>query len=334
MSDLTKKGVAASPIDLLQQLVDWLLLRGWTLNMSQSEGAGWRAHLSKNGIYVNLRAAMNESIGYVYYQNSGTGYGLAVNIGTGYDSSKFWRNQDGTGRYLGVPGEAVFVAMRLPSANITGYWFFDDGSDNIFVVCEATPGIFGYLGWGNIEKTGAWTGGLYMVGSRSPYYMFNLSYNSLGYTETSYCPFTFGGDQKHPCMYMRADVDTVSGLWLSLGTDTGWTQGSTHGSKFLYSPIYSGSYSEFPSPEIPNYANGYSQHPIQNRQYNIFNDQILFLPVHLYVGRDAGGKSLLGRIPTIRYCAAVANGVPAGSERAIGSDTFVLFPNFAVKKAA
>jgi hypothetical protein len=55
-------GISSSPTNLLQTLVTWLTNQGWTMDMSQADGSGWRAHLHKSGVYVNLRSAMNEDL--------------------------------------------------------------------------------------------------------------------------------------------------------------------------------------------------------------------------------------------------------------------------------
>ena len=43
-------GIPTDEIDLLQQLVTWLVALGWTQDASAAEGSGWRAHLHKSGV--------------------------------------------------------------------------------------------------------------------------------------------------------------------------------------------------------------------------------------------------------------------------------------------
>ena len=74
-------GVSSSPTNLLQTLVAWLAGQGWTVNQSEQDGAGWRAHLQKPGsLNVNLRAAHNERIwpkgGGGYHDLGNGGYGI------------------------------------------------------------------------------------------------------------------------------------------------------------------------------------------------------------------------------------------------------------------
>ena len=48
-------GSSFSQNDLVQQLAAWLVIQGWTLDASQADGAGWRVHLHKGGIYAHFR---------------------------------------------------------------------------------------------------------------------------------------------------------------------------------------------------------------------------------------------------------------------------------------
>jgi hypothetical protein len=58
----------------------------------------------------------------------------------------------------------------------------------------------------------------------------------------------------------------------------------------------------------------------------------MFLPIDLYADRDAGGCSLLGRVPGIYASLAVDNGIPPASILQIATDSYMVFPDFAVKK--
>lgn len=64
------------------------------------------------------------------------------------------------------------------------------------------------------------------------------------------------------------------------------------------------------------------------------NSQAVLLPIRVYAMKGDGGPCLLATIPSIYRTNAVGNGYLAGDEYTIGSDTYMLFPNFAVKKAA
>src|SRR3984893_4712790 len=95
-------GIPTDEMDLLQQLVTWLVARGWTQDASAAEGSGWRAHLHKSGVYVNLRAMRGE-FGATIWPNAlvgGITTGLGLSLGTGYDSSDAWYDQPGVPTYL------------------------------------------------------------------------------------------------------------------------------------------------------------------------------------------------------------------------------------------
>ena len=71
-----------------------------------------------------------------------------------------------------------------------------------------------------------------------------------------------------------------------------------------------------------------------DRLTSALSNQATLLPIHLYANRDAGGVSLWATVPSL-YCAnAVGNGFAAKSVLALGADSYMLFPNFAVKKVA
>jgi hypothetical protein len=324
-------GTATSPIDLLQKLVTWLQGLGWTINMSQAEGTGWRAHLLKGSIYVNLRAAVNERISGDVYNNT-LGTGIAVNISTGYSAAASWREQPGGPVYAGG-AIGYSSSMKLPVSNITAYHLFSDASDNINVIVESSPTVFCYIGWGTLIKIGGWTGGAYCFGDHGTW---NQFCNTLteGWTVPAACPFMNGDFGGYACAWIKADIDTYTGKWLALSPDTTYYRGATSLTKFARSPLYTNStVHHIPTGQIPAYAHSSNFiYSFQVRQFSQFNSQVMFLPIHIYVDRDAGGCSLLGRVPNIYACQATDHGIPAASILQIGSDNYMVFPNFAVKK--
>ena len=136
MAAAYQTGVSSSPTNLLQTLVTWLVAQGWTSDSSASDGSGWRAHLHKSGVYVNMRAAANESIwpktpGSGNW-DSGAGYGIGLYLGDGYSGAAAWSQQ--SGRPLRIDGSVSGCGINLPSGSVAAYHFFDDGADNITIV--------------------------------------------------------------------------------------------------------------------------------------------------------------------------------------------------------
>ncbi|OQA34469.1 MAG: hypothetical protein BWY56_01895 [Acidobacteria bacterium ADurb.Bin340] len=68
------------------------------------------------------------------------------------------------------------------------------------------------------------------------------------------------------------------------------------------------------------------------RMTSSLNGQAVLFPIWAYVERDAGGLSLLGRVPGVYLSNATAKGFAVGSTFAIGADSYMVFPNFVVKK--
>ena len=167
-------GVPANEIDLLQQLVTFLIGVGWTEDMSAAEGAGWRAHLHKSGLYVNLRAMRGETGNSVWSTAliGGTYAGLGLSVGTGFNGGTPWYQQAGVPQFVsasvpypvGVQGLTTYNP-NLPTPfcmALTRYHFFET-DDNVVVVLERAPLNYTVCGWGpSLTKTGgAWTGGAY-----------------------------------------------------------------------------------------------------------------------------------------------------------------------------
>lgn len=309
-------GTALSPTDLLQKLVGHLVAAGWTQNMSQAEGSGWRAHLSKSGVFVNFRAFVNESF-------TSTGYSICMNVGTGYASGSAWNAQAGTPVKSGT-STVVGVGMPLVNAGpYLNYHVFTDAADSVQIVLERTAGVFVHLGFGQTQKNGTWTGGAFFHGSVMWDNANSTSSNYAGITTTSYCPGACNF-YNSATGFVRADVDTWTGKWLSMSVSTQAGYGYT--GKRCLTPVKGNSE---PDGQIPGYTGSW-----QGKMTSDMNGQANFLPVHLWAERDAGGASLLGNLPLVRLSNATAKGFSFGQEVHIGSDTWKVFPNFAVQKVA
>lgn len=297
-------GAATSSTELLNALVDFLNLQGWGTLAFFNEGAGKRAHLSKNGLYVNLRAANNESTVVSGYNNTGSNNhgpvtGLALNTGTGYSPDSSWLAQPG------VPGEMVysFIKADAAMAKLTGgitfaFHIFDDGADNIFVAAESsTTGTYAYVAFGPaISKIGVWGGGSY-------FYASTLADRML---------FSQNSAQLPGAMFLRADVDGTNG-WRSTKSDITRACYTSNGSSGGQYPVLT---------------------TLGAAGVSIMSGQANLIPVSVLVPRSGGGVSFLATLPSVFRCDAVGSGFSAGSTYSVGGDHYVLFPNFAVRKFA
>jgi len=322
-------GTASSPTDLLQKLVTWAVTQGWTSHLSQIDGNGWRAHLSKGGNYVNLRATHgNETIFTGGSSRTTTYIGIGLYVGTGYLSTSAWNAQ--AGGPIGA-GQTYIVGafMQTPVGNMTAYHFLDDGSDHITVVIERTPNIFTHMGWGAaIEKAGAWTGGAYFFAALSGFYGGEtLSVWGAGTPDvTARVPGQFGDGGGCPTLFVRADVDGFTDKWLACGPNTLSFYGYGYTGKLIVTGI-DNEYGSMPS-EIPSYIY------FSGRQVSLMNAQANLLPMRIFAQRDGSGYSLLGDLPNIFASNATSFGFASNSVYQIGSQNFLCFPNFMVQKFA
>jgi hypothetical protein len=325
-------GTAASPTDLLQGIVTWLVAQGWTQDMSQADGDGWRAHLHKSGVYANLRSTANTLIFPSVQATAAPGIGLY--LGTGFDGGQAWNLQPGAPKGYGQT-YTVGSFMRLPAGAILGWRGFDDDSDNVVVVVERTGGVFSHLGFGlAVQKIGAWIGGPYFFAALASRYA-----GSDGMAgdagSTAACPFGVVQKEDYGPWYsygyagfVRADVDSHTGGWVgfscaSSDPQLGFT-GVAGGSGIDMFP-YQGASDDW---SYPTYAG------LHSVLVSEMNEQAVLLPIQLYAKRDAGGYSLLAVLPHLYFAGAVGHGFLAGATYVIGAQTFMLFPHFAVLKAA
>ena len=325
MAAAYQTGSASSPTDLLQKLVTWLVAQGWTQNMSQAEGTGWRAHLSKGGVYVNMRATPGSETlwGYSLYRTPQRA-GIGIYTGTGYNGSSAWNAQ--AGGPIGDGQTYTVGCIMQTDATILAYHFFDDGADNIVVVIERTSGIFGHMGWGpSLIKNGTWTGGAYFFAQLAGYSGGEYADYYPGAGMTASCPFATADGQAAAASFVRADVDAFTGKWVGVNYygDASAEKGYT--GKLGQTPF--GGY-HGPDTRIPVYTT------FQDRLTSALNAQANLLPIRVYVERDAGGYSLIGDVPNIFLSNATENGFAPSTVYPLGSDNYMLFHNFAVLKKA
>ncbi len=318
-ANYTGPGTATDPVDLVKKILIWLLLQGWTQDMSQADGAGWRVHAHKGSGYINLRAYVNEG---VWAGGVGqSGYGIAVYAGSGFSGAAAWNAQAG-GPVGNGQTYTVGSAMRLPSGAIVASHFFDDGADNITVVIEATPGVNAHLGWGESAEAGAGTLRQTFFGSVNGYAASDGA-AFPGTTLTAYCPFSNSDGTSGTSAFVKADVDSFTGKWLSVGANTSVVHGYT--GHLAPSPVPG--YAASPS-GIPSYGN------LIGRSTSSINQQPNLLPLHVFAVRDAGGYSLLTTIPGIFATNATTKGFANGSVYSIGGTNYMIFHNFAVFKGS
>jgi hypothetical protein len=323
-------GTASNPNNLLQTLVTFLTANGWTQNMSQADGTGWRAHLQKGSVYVNLKSTTGAVNPWAFTPSpspNASDAALHIYLGTGFNGAANWNAQAG-GPILNGTSTTTGTSMPLPTGAVSAYHFFSDATaDNIVVVVEKTTGIFTHLGWGtSLNKSGAWTGGQYSFAATNGYNFASDSTTAPGAQNgpSAFGPFNYKDRVIGSASgYVRADVDTFTGKWLGCTDNTNQPSGGYTGRNCAteFSGVSSGPPSDIPNLEY-----------FLERTVSVITSQAHLVPVRIWAPRDAGGHSLLGTLPIVFWTRAVGMGYAPGTILTLGADSYMLFPNFAVKK--
>lgn len=321
MAAAYQTGSAADQTVLVQTLVTWLVAQGWTNNSSIADGSGWRAHLSKGGQFINLRAYFNADTNAniwttVALPNTQKA-GIALYVGTGYSGAAAWKAQAG-GPIRQSNTDTVGANILIPSNAISAYHFFDDGLNNIAVVVEKSAGVFAAFGWGKLQAAGTITGGDYFFGGVNSNSIGDLSTANPpnGYTLNGFMPFAYGNGYYENGVfearaYVRADVDTFTGKWVSCGNGSSTINGT---GLTGYSEVSTGG---VPSVSVPRYQAAI------DRSSNAANGRGILLPMNFYATRSAGGVSLIGRVPSLFVTRKL---YAAASTVTIGAQNYVAFP--------
>jgi len=315
-------GTAADPNELLEKIVDWLESLGWEQCAEQPSGpttARYNVHISKNGMFVNLcttRGATNPWAVAVSTGLSSTSAGLHLYVGDGFSAAANWNAQPGAPKGNNTANTAGVSTQMQQDGPINYYGFYSDAEDNICIVFEGFPGSFSNIGWGRLNKTGIWTGGEYFFGPASGYYHPSSTLTNIN----APCPAAY---ETFCNFYLKADVDSFIGKWLSGGSESGATRGYT--GKNVASSVPGGATTPA---DIAHYRG------LINRATTEATLAAALLPVKLWAPRDAGGHSLMGDLPGIFYsnAANAPHNLPSGSIIKCGADEYVLYPNFAIKR--
>lgn len=333
-------GISSSPTNLLQTLVSWLTTGGWTVDSSVSDGTGWRAHLHKSGLYVNLRAAMNETI-YPYgvsdYHDSSAGYGIGVYLGDGYSGGSSWIEQ--SGGPARADGSVVGVGANLPSGSVAAYHLFDDGSDNIVVVVERSPGLFCHFGWGpDMSEAGQPEDFPYCFGSSSSYRNVCLA-ASLGATLrhginlTARAPMspvdmdvrsdTHTSTQGHTNALVRVDATTFTDQWVANGKGIYGGHGYTGRSMRCCLTDDDVLVGTMEDNEYPSYR------CLRDRVHQSAYAGGVLLPLHCFVLTDPDARwAPIGYPPSLYWCDIVGHGYAQGEIYSVGGVDYMVFPGF------
>lgn len=312
-------GSATNATDLLEQLRVWLLTRGWTQNHWGAEGNGYRLHMYKGLTYIHFRSYASEYPTYnISFETTGR-FGIAFNVGSGYTGASAWHSQPGVPIWEG-DGRPMGAVSNLGSGPFVSHQFFDDGNGNYLVIVERSPGVWRSLCWGDsLDKASAWVGGAYFSGMGS--FGFYGSLTDDGLAKPMFPPMQ-NGSGNGGYSYVRADIDTFTGKWLTLSRGPNYTSNGNTG-KYACNALVCDWGCDWTGPPVYEIAS------LTSRLRCIQDERAILLPMAIYATRDLGGMSLLGTVPSIAI--AATQGMSLGEDLAIGSETWRLFNGFLVR---
>jgi hypothetical protein len=269
-------GVATDPADLLAKLNTFAVANGWTSNNPTGGGKV----LSKSGVVVGFNTDVND-----FWMRG------AISVDTGLA----WNAQ---------PNNAgVTFTVNVGVGPFTAYHFFagaEDGQVYLHGVVEILSNIYRHFVFGELIKSGSYTGGTYVDGvywSPSTTYM-NSAHSSQHVTIAD----SMNGIAAMPQVW--CDHDSKTNNWqLGFSADSHGTTLMTGNDR----------------------ASGMNDTLISSIGYQRYNGRTPQWPAQYYVNRASNLRSLIGRIPDFRLL-SMQQYVP-GDIRTIGGVDWMIFPH-------
>lgn len=143
---------ATSVNDLMDKLRTELVTNsGFTENSYITEGLGKRLHVSKGGLFFNIRSFVGETTP----AGGVTQTGIFMNAGTGYNGANAWHDQPGVLKYNSGAGYLLPGMVQLTGA-IVSYHFFhfsDTNYEVVYFFVESPAGTFQRLLFGRLDAS-------------------------------------------------------------------------------------------------------------------------------------------------------------------------------------
>jgi len=150
-----------SQADLMSQVSTFAVARGWTED--NYDAPNYKMSLHKGSCYVHFFWNDTSALGAA----NGTSIGMYQSIGFTAAGTDSWAHPDdsqnggagpsllGTERGIKTIGPGPYTSLHM---------FGHTDTDVIYCVLEVAPGFYRHFGFGNIVKSGSWTGGEWVGG--------------------------------------------------------------------------------------------------------------------------------------------------------------------------
>jgi hypothetical protein len=275
-------GTANGPADLLDKLRIFAEARGWTTNRNDLGTTG-ELCLAKGAQFVNFDCDADD----IFARGS-----------TGFDGGLAWNAQ---------PGHSSVDAQsnNMPGPFAAYHFFAGANPDYVYAVVETVAGIYKHLVFGQLVKTGAYTGGAFVD---TVYWEYSPTY-----VNTASAPFhAYLFDAEVHSSYqlngqIRADIDGFTNRWYRFYLNEDSLQARGNGRGGLTDSLF-------------------------KRNPNSYNALTVLLPIYVMVYRPGGTYSPIGTVPDLRQV-NIANLAP-GATISIGGQDWMIFPAVQKRGAA
>lgn len=291
-------GTFTSLADLRTKVRTFLAAQGFTVTAGDAIHDG-------GSVYVELTYSAN-----LHFDGVSNHDALELKAGTGESGGAItgWNGSTHQVRaYFGRSSLDGQVIMTFPGV----YYFFHDAvSNNFACVLNHDTNFIQWLGFGEVEKIGAWSGGFwagatfgtyFVSGNASNYFMADLGYlSNFGQRSCGY-GFWYGTDGDATVSYssnisLSCDIDGAPGDWLNNSED--------------YAPSFSGS-------RLNTYMRWLGK--------SDFNDKAPLVPIYVAVLRAASKITVAGHLPFARHVYIKNYGI--GDIMTLGADRWMVFPH-------
>lgn len=304
-------GIAANPDQLLDALRVFAVANGWMQLRWAPDGTGQTLSLSKGGLYVHLRSAVNERLSNRYKYVTG----IWLIGSTGFDANKPWWDQPGSivnsfnAQYSDSRRADACGLFEVSTAN-TYHMFSAAAPDMIMCVAEVLPGVYHHIAFGELTKFGSYSGGAFVSGAfGSDAYIYNPTgipnyiFGNNGYGGDNHFGLPFNDYKDRGSNYVFVNTN-----WYSIcriNPNTG---------------LLAKSMWEFGE----NSSNFSLAYPWWNCVPNILNGITPMLPFYIFIERPNGFFSPFGYTPYLRYL-DITHYSPA-EIFALGTEQWMAFP--------
>lgn len=267
-------GTATDPADLLSKLNTFVSGNGWTVS-SPSSGVVFR----KGDVVVGASADSDE----VFFRGAVT-----------YNGSAAWDNQ--------TNNAGVTLTILLGVGPYPSYHFFtgdEDGADYVHVVVEISTGIYRHFVFGELVKSGSYTGGVYVDGVH-----WSSASNRIN--------VPYSGFHQTICDSSQNEGITNAHLWVDYDSKTNnWQR--------IYPPA-----SVDTTRCSGNGRAGGIDSYVQGQDFMAWNLRNVLVPLRYFANRESSLKSPIGRIPHMRQCGM--RNLARGETITIGGESWIVFP--------